>query len=135
MNEEVVLLSAPALADLADQLNETKKKRLAADKVANELKAQEVALHDRLLLQMQKQDISAIGGQTVRVELKREPDYMPHVTNWPEFYSFIINEEDFSLLERRPSRAAMKERWEAGVEVPGVEKFPIYKLGMSQVKG
>lgn len=123
------------LAGLADEYNKTRQERLAADKAAALLKSKEENLKLTIIASMQEQELTAIGGQTVRLELPLEPDYVPHVTDWNVLWAFMVQQHDFSLVERRPSRAAMKERWEANVEVPGVEKFPVYKLSVHQVKG
>lgn len=128
-------ISGAELGKLADEYADVKAKRLAADKVAAALKSQETALSMRIIEQMQLQELTAIGGSTIRLMLPVEPDYVPHVVDWPVYYNHILEQNDFSLLERRPSRAALKERWEAGVDVPGVEKFPVFKLSESKVKG
>ena len=56
------------------------------------------------------------------------------VKDWAAVYAHIVETKDFSLLEKRIGKAACKERWEQGVDVPGVEKFPVYKLHESEVK-
>ena len=44
------------------------------------------------------------------------------VEDWGQFYSYIVQNDAFELLERRPSRAALKERIIDGEgEVPGVK--------------
>lgn len=127
-------LSASELADVADIFFATYKERLAADKAAAALKADEVNATRVLLEQMQRQGLTAIGGKRVRLGMDPVPDNQPHVTDWPKFYAYILKTKDFSLLERRPGKAAVKERWEDGKVVPGVEKFPVFKLTKSEVK-
>jgi hypothetical protein len=62
------------------------------------------------------------------------PTHEPAVTSWPEFWEFIKKEDDSALFEKRPGRKAIKERWEAGEVIPGVSKFPVYKLSKQGVK-
>lgn len=127
-------LSAKVLSQIADLWFVTYKERLAADKAAAKLKEVESAAYALIIEQMRSQELTAIGGKKVRVGMAPEPDYQPHVKDWPKFYEYILESKDFSLLERRPGRAAIKERWEDEKEVPGVEKFPIYKLTRQEVK-
>lgn len=129
-----VSLEATKLALVADIWFSTYTERLAADKVAAKLKTQEEAAKALLLEQMRMQGLTAIGGAKVRVGMDPTPDYQPHIKDWEVFYKYILKTKDFSLLERRPGRAAIKERWEDGKEVPGVEKFPVYKLTRNEVK-
>jgi hypothetical protein len=126
-------LGVAELTKLSDVYFQTYKKRLAADKVAAELKKTEEAAHALLVQQMILQELSAIGGKVVRLELPPPKDD-PHVKNWDLFYDYILKTGDFSLLERRPGRAAIRERWDDNVLVPGVEKFPVYRLSKSEVR-
>lgn len=128
-----IALSAQELGALADEFWATKTKRLAADKVAKELKTAESVLEARLIEQMLRAQISSIGGKTVVLGLPT-PTQEPVVTDWAEFWQFIKDQDDISLFEKRPGRAAIKERWESGETIPGVGKFPVYKLSKSGVK-
>ena len=126
-------LSAQELGMLADEFWVVKQKRLAADKVAKELKANESACEAKLIEQMLRQTISAVGGGDV-IFTMGAPTQEPVVTDWQEFWQYIKKEDDISLVEKRPGRAAIKERWETGAQIPGVGKFPVYKLNKQGVK-
>ena len=126
-------LTAGQLGELADIYKQVRETRLMADKVAATWKEQEVLAEGLLIQQMLKQNITAAGGQKLRVGLS-SPDYVPHVKDWTAFYQYIQQTGSFDLLERRPGKAACRERWEAQEQVPGVEKFPVYKLTRNEVK-
>lgn len=126
-------LTAKELGDVADLYHTTRADRLAADKVAGNLKTLESQAEQLLIDQMLKQEITAAGGKRLRVGLST-PDYAPTVKDWDAFYQYIQDTGAFELLERRPGKAACRERWEAGEQVPGVEKFPVYKLTRNEVK-
>ena len=126
-------LTATELGELADIYHEVRADRLIADKVAAGFKAEETLSEGLLIQQMQKQSITAAGGKALRVGLSK-PEYVPHVVDWSAYYAHIKATGDFELLERRPGKAACRERWEAGELVPGVEKFPVYKLTRNEVK-
>lgn len=127
-------MSATELAALADHYWATRAKRLAADKVAEELKAEESRTEATLIKEMQEQNITAIGGQTVRLALPTVPEYVPAVKDWDAVYRHIIATGDFSLLHKRIGANAVKERWDAGETLPGIEKWPVYKLSKTGVK-
>jgi hypothetical protein len=127
-------MSAADLAALADKYWRIRQQRLAADKVAEALKTDESAAEATLIAQMRLQNLTAIGGAVVRLSLPTVPEYKPAVKDWQALYSHILASRDFSLLQKRVGEAACKERWAADVEVPGVEKFPVYKLSKSEVK-
>lgn len=125
-------LPAKTLGALADEWWEIKQQRLAADRTAAKLKAREDMLQSAIIMQCRLQEITGVGGQVVRVGVWK--DEVPTVKDWDKFYTHIKKTGDFDLLERRPSKAAVKLRWEDGKVVPGVEKFPVYKLSKQGVK-
>lgn len=126
-------LTAKELGALADAWHEQRTKRLDADKVAAAHKVLETLAQTTIIAQLQNQAITAIGGKTVRVSISNEPDFQPHVTDWDKFYAYIHKKKAWDLLERRPGKLACRARWDDNVEVPGVEKFPVYKLYSSKV--
>lgn len=48
---------------------------------------------------------------------------LPQVTDWDALYAFILENEAFYLLQRRPAAAAFREHNQAGDEIPGIEPF------------
>ena len=122
------------LGEKADEFFNKKTERLAADKVAKALKEEESTLEALLISELRAASITSIGGKKVKASIPVEPDYVPAVNDWAKVQAEIIATGDFSLLEKRIGRAAVKERWENGETVPGVEKFPVYKLSIEKVK-
>jgi hypothetical protein len=130
---ETEILSATELGKLADHFWDTKQKRLAADKVSAALKTQESACEAKLIEQMLKQQISATGGGEAIFTLPA-PTMAPVVQDWAKVWQYAKETDSMEFFEKRIGRAAVKERWDAGVEVPGVGKFPVYKLSKQGVK-
>lgn len=125
--------SATELAELADLFWQVREKRLAADKVAQDFKTQESSYEAELIKEMREQQLTAIGGKLVRLSIPTVPKYVPAVKDWDAFYKHILQTGDFSLLQRRVGDKACEERWQANQAIPGVEKFPVYKLTKSGV--
>ena len=130
---EFVALTATQLAAKADDHWDIKTKRLAADKVAAALKTSESALEAEIIAQMLHQQITSIGGKTVIYGLPK-PTMEPVVQDWQKYWEFIKQTDDISLFEKRPGRAAIKERWGLGETIPGVVPFAVYKLSKTGVK-
>lgn len=126
-------LSATELAQLADHYWSTREKRLAADKVAKDLKDEESRTEATLIKEMREQQLTAIGGKRVRLAIPTEPEYVPAVKDWDAFYRHVLQTADFSLLHKRVGTTACKERWDAGEQIPGVERYAVYKLSKSGV--
>jgi len=120
------------LGALSDEYWEVYNERLKADKVAAALKVRENELYAAITQCLRENELTAIGGQKVRLEMKTE--FVPAIKDWSRFYEHIQKTGEFDLLEKRPGKVACRARWDLGEEVPGVERFPVYKLSKSEVK-
>lgn len=127
------VLSPRALGELIDDYKATETKRLAEDKVAAATKAEEVEMKLAIIAALKKAEIKVAGGSAYSTAMTEEK--VPTVKDWTKFYAFIKKNDAFELLERRPSKAAVKERWDDGKQVPGVEAFPADKLSFTKLKG
>jgi hypothetical protein len=126
-------LSAQELGMLADEFWTTKNHRLDADKISKALKTAESSIEAKIIEQMLRQEITAAGGKTIILTMPT-PVEEPVVQDWQAFWQFIKSQDDMSLFEKRPGRAAIKERWANGEAIPGIGKFPVYKLSKQGVK-
>ena len=125
-------LDKDELSWLGDYWVETQERRLALDRQSKKLKAVEDATNYLLLDQLMKQKLQ-VSSPTFTFKFEG-PSYVPHVDDWAKFWTHIATSNDFSLLEKRPGKAAIQEQWDAGVSIPGVEKYPVFKLVRSQIK-
>jgi hypothetical protein len=126
-------MNATELAQLADHYWTTRQKRLDADKVAKDLKDEESRAEATLIKEMREQQLTAIGGRLVRLTIPTTPEYVPAVKDWDALYKHVQQTGDFSLLHKRVGTSACKERWDASEEVPGIERYAVYKLSKSGV--
>ena len=109
------------LGACADKLFELREKYHRLEREAGNLRAHSNAIQEHLIEELPKDSAEGIVGKRARatVTMKR----FPTVADWGKFYKYISKNKAFELLQRRVSEAAVKERWEAGKQVPGVEPF------------
>lgn len=122
------------LGACADLYYTTREKRLKAQKVVDELKAQENQLADHIIKNLPKSDANGIAGKKCRVTIREKT--IPQVQDWDAFYEYIrknAKKGAFSLLQKRVGDAAVKEIWEAGKEVPGVGRFHVKTLSVNKL--
>ena len=125
-------LTPKQLGALIDLAKERETARLVADKVAAAIKVDEVLVKLAVAAAIKQQEIKGGAGNTYSATLKTEDQ--PTIDNWTKFYKYIVDNDAFDMLERRPSKAAIKARWDDGKSVPGVDKFPVDKLLFSKLK-
>lgn len=124
-------LSTNDLSRLLQVQDAAESERMAHDKLSRELKKIEDEAESLLIDQIRKNKVLNVQYQGLTVSLAG-PKMKPHVQEWDKFYAYILKNEDFSLLERRPAAKAITERWDDNQVVPGVEKFPIYSLNKTR---
>ena len=120
------------LAQLADAWQTKRTARLALQKQVDALQKEENEFKTQLIQGLQTATIRAIGGAlgTATLVKKREPA----MDDWDTLYAHIQATGEFDLMYRRVNAAAVKERWELGVEVPGVQAIEITDLSWSKAK-
>lgn len=117
------------LGMLADQYWAAYNKRINSERAAKELKGIESKLYAQLVTELQTQELTSVGGHDVRLTLTRSTE--PVVKDWAAVYAYMVAHDDFSLMQKRLAAPAVKERWEAGEQIPGVETFVVNKLSKS----
>lgn len=114
----------------ADMLYVMRSKRLAADKVAADLKATEQALIEHIINTMPKDDAGGVGKtHMVRVVTKQKPQ----VKDWPVFYAYVAKTKSFDMLQKRLSEQAVQDRLDDGKKLPGVELFNAVTVSLTKV--
>lgn len=66
-------------------------------------------------------------GHTVNMTQKD----VPTVVDWPAFYNYVAETQQFEFLQKRLSTPAFKERWTAGEIVPGVQATQLWDLSVT----
>lgn len=120
-----------SLGACADRLYELRQQRLTVQKEVDKLAAEEAALREHIINTLPKSEASGIAGKLARVTVVTKQ--VPQVKDWDAFYKFVKKTGSFDLLQRRLTDQAIKERWEAGKEVPGVEHFNAVSISLNKV--
>lgn len=115
----------------ADRLFLLRQKRLDQKKVLDELEREEKALKEHIINNLPKSDASGVSGKLARVTIVKKP--IPQVKDWDAFYKYVKRTNGFDLMQRRLSDAAIKERWEEGKKIPGVESFDVISVSMNKI--
>jgi hypothetical protein len=116
------------LALLADGYFATRNKRLAMQKEVDKLEEDEKKLKQQVLDGLVANGATAIGGKLVEISLVEKIE--PTVSDIAALRAHIQATGEFDLLYNRINTAAVKERWQVHLVVPGVEGFPVTSLSM-----
>lgn len=115
----------------ADRLYELRQKRLEMQKEVDKIAAEEAALKEHIINTLPKSEASGVAGKLARVTVITK--VVPQVKDWDAFYKYVKKTGEFDLMQRRINDGAIKERWEAGKEIPGVEHFNTVSVSINKV--
>jgi hypothetical protein len=120
-----------AMGACADRLFELREKRLEEQKKVDAIEAEEKAIKEHIIQNLPKSEASGVAGKVARVTVITKQ--VPQVKDWDVFYKHIKKTGEFELLQRRLTDTAIRERWDAGKQVPGVESFNAVTLSINKV--
>lgn len=118
-----------ATIDALWKIIEERKALSAADKALSE---KEQILRDYLQNNFDKSGLGGAKGKYATVSLKTQT--VADVQDWDKFYAYIAKHKAWECLQKRPGITALRERWDAGKEVPGVSSKEITVLSVTAVK-
>lgn len=118
------------LGTAIDKLYELRAKRLDAEKAIKAMKSDELAL--RVVIKRLLDAASLEGGRGQIASTSVIHSTEPTAKDWPAIYDFIRENDAFDMLQRRLSATAVKDRWESGIIIPGIEKFDTWDLSLTK---
>lgn len=120
------------LAALVDQYYDQRQRRLAAKKEVEAMEEEERAMKQQIIDYLKEQETTAIGGHQAVCTLKRKAKAV--VEEWAQVYEYVKANDAWDLMYRRINDAAVKQRLEDGIEVPGVGQIWVDELSVNKVK-
>jgi hypothetical protein len=123
-------LATMKAGDLVDTLWKLRQERKTIEEGAELIAKEERRIKDFLIDTMPKSSLERLTGKLANATLKRSVE--PAVKDWPAVYKFIVKHDAFDLLQKRSSAPAFRERWEAGVVIPGVEQFHALDISVTK---
>ena len=119
------------LGGCIDMLYEQRAERLKLSKIVDEAKKQEALLEDHIINSFSKAELNGGKGDVATASIKR--DTVVSLTDWDEFMKWVVQHKAYECLRKQPGSTAIKERWGAGEEVPGVESVVKISLSLTKV--
>ena len=95
-----------------------------------DLESQESVLREHIIQNLPKSELEGAKGKVGKVTLGLKTTVK--ITDWGEFYKYLVKTKNFALLQRRPGDAAIQEIWESGKKVPGAEPFNVVTLSITK---
>jgi len=118
------------IVEVVDKWYELNQQRMELNHQADAIEEKELILKQIFMTRMRDQNILKIEATHCDVEIKKG-EMAPTAKNWERIYEYIKEHNAFELLQRRLSAPAIREHWDAGEKIPGIDKYPIEKLSVT----
>jgi len=119
-----------------DLAYERREKRLIQQKEYDEeiaeMKKDEEAISEHIINTFNKSEIEGARGDVCTASISRS--IYPTNVQWDKVYAWVKKTGAFEIFEKRISKGAFKERYEAGEKIPGVEAFEKMSLSLTKTK-
>lgn len=123
----------------ADLYRDVRELRLSMAKEVEDVEAFEKRVKAHIIDNLSKSDDTGAAGLRFRAQIvnKEVPkitqdDDNPNV-GWPQLQAYIVQTGRFDLMQRRLSDKAIKDMWEAGEVVPGVERMKVPDVSITKI--
>ena len=118
------------LGGCIDLLYTLRAERLALSKQETDKKTEEAKLRQHIINALKENSLEGGKGATATVSLTY--DIVPSPKDWDAIWDFVESENAHDLVQKRLSATACRERWNSGVEIPGIEKFVNVDLSLTK---
>lgn len=120
------------MGEVADFLYSTRQKRLEIQKAVEELEHQEKLAKAWLIDNLPKSEASGVSGKLARVIIVTKQE--PTIIDERKFRRYLNKTKRYELAYKlRPAGPAIKEAWEEGEEIPGIEAFTVVSVSLNKL--
>lgn len=118
----------PSLGAQIDTMWEIREKKRTLEASIKDLDGQLAEIELQLMEEMEANGVDKMTGKHAGVSITTNT--VANITDWDEFWKFIIKTKSTQLLQRRVSDPAYRELLEMGKKVPGAEPFSKKRLNL-----
>ena len=99
-----------------------------ANKVVNELKSQASEMEKELIPVFE--DTKTLRADVKIGSVTLNEDYVYNAKDWGKVWKYIFKKKDSGLVQKRLSQALLKEYYEDGIKIEGIERMKKKSLGI-----
>jgi len=127
-----ITIDAVQLALKADALKALRDRRLELSHEVDRLKEEEKLLKNNIIDLMEKSGGTMTGILGAHCRVKLVPKVDVRVMDWDAVWDYIYEHRASEMVQRRIGVTAVRDRWDMGDEVPGVERYEYNDLSITK---
>ncbi len=114
-----------------DLLYNMRSERLEEEKRIENMKKSESALREHIMANFAKQEVEGARGKLATASIKRS--VQADITDWPAYLKYVTKSGNYSLVQKRAGITGLRELWDDGKQVPGVEPVVTEDLSLTKI--
>jgi hypothetical protein len=121
----------PGLGAQADEYAAVREERLRIEKEAKAVKEREMEIYNCIMSTLDESTDTGASGKFYRVQ--RVEKEQNQVKDWQEVHNWILKNQNFEILGRSINQKAVREYFEGGEAIPGIEVVEVPTLSFKKV--
>lgn len=117
--------------ELADLLYTTKNLRYEVQHRVDRLQKLQTAIETWFINNLDADAATGVAGHKALAKIERK--LIPQCEDWDALYAFIARNKAWELLQKRLGETAVKERLDAGQDLPGITIFQAKKVSVTKL--
>ena len=114
------------LNQLVVEFNDVRDARLKAKRIMDKLQEKETELKLVLAAAIKVSGLGKVANVKYVLKIK------PVAKDWNAIHEYIVGNDAWDLMQKRLGEVACRERWEDGLDLPGIDKFPVDDLSIGK---
>lgn len=116
------------MAQLIERLAEVREERRRISARDKELVEEWRRLELEAITRLSDQGMDKASSDAGTISISKT--ILPQVVDWDAFYAYIVDNDAFHMLQKRPAAAAFRELHDSGEPVAGVEPYEQTTIGL-----
>ena len=119
-----------AAIDLLYTLRST---RLEAQRAVDAMENKESALRGHIMANFQKSDLNGGKGKLATASIMTSSQ--AEIVDFPQYVGWVVKNKDYSCLQKRVGITSVREHWDNGEQIPGIEMKTVETLSLTKANG
>lgn len=113
-----------------DKLFQMRSERITFERKIKDMKETEKAWAEYIIQNFKKDKLDGAKGKIAAATIIYGTD--PIVEDWDLFWAYVLKKKDSTLIQKRIAVMAVRERWDAEEQVPGIGSKPTVDLSLTK---
>jgi len=119
-------MNTEELMQLVTRFNNVRDERLDLQRKRDKRYESEIELKLMLVAAIKESGLQKVANVKLVLKIK------PVAKDWEAIRKYIIEHDAWDLMQRRLGDLACRERWDDGIDLPGIDKFPVDDLSIGK---